>query len=427
MMPVSEVTPFHPTHHVGKAAALALRLAEAENALHALTSGQIDAIIGPGGKTYLLRPAQEYLRQNERQQQAVLDGAADLLTVVSRTGAILSENRAVQRLLGHAPAELVGTMLFELIHKEDLPVVYSAFINVMESSDNTATVHFRRLAHDGSYRLMEGTLGKLQDVSTEGVVFSLRPITSDPEGMQLSRAGAATETSSPGKDRFLAMLVHELRTPMTPVLFGLAALLKDGRFAAAYPALTMIQRNIELQSRLLEELNDFAAVGQHKVRLRLASTDAHEAVRLVLEICGDEVAAAAIEVRLDLRAAQFMVLADPLRLQQVMWNLIKNAVKFSPQGGRVSISSVNDATGGLTLEFADRGIGIAPELLPLVFDPLQQGDDTMQRRYGGMGLGLFIARGLAEAHHGTLTVASGGRGEGATFRLSLRTIGQTTQ
>ncbi len=426
-MPLSEATPFHPTHHVGKAAALALRLAEAENALHTLTLGQVDAIISPSGQAYLMRAAQERLRQNEEQQRAVMESAADVLMVVDRAGIIHSANRAVHRLLGYAPEELVESMIFEFIHEADASAVHSAFVSVVEGSEETATVVFRHLTRAGTYRSVEGALIKLQDVPMKGVVFNLRLITGDPEAMpSIHTEEDAGEPLSPGKDRFLAMLAHELRAPMTPVLLSLATLLRDVRFAAAYPALTMIQRNIELQARLLEELNDFAAIGQHKMRLRLASTDAHEVVNLVLETCGEEIAATAIEVRLDLRASQSVVLADSLRLQQVMWNLVKNAVKFSSPGGRVSIASANDTVGSLTLEFVDHGIGIAPELLPLVFDPLQQGDDTMQRRYGGMGLGLFIARGLAEAHQGTLTVASKGQGQGATFRLSLKTIGQTT-
>ena len=180
MNDATEVMPFHPTHHVGKAAALALRLAEAENALHALTSGQVDAIIGPGGKTYLLRPAQEHLRQNERQRQAVLEGVADVLTVVNRAGGILSENRAVRRVLGYAPEELVGSMVFKLIHSTDVPEVYAAFIQVVEGYRENATVRLRHLTRDGSYCSMEATLGKLRDVSPESVVFSLRPITAGP-------------------------------------------------------------------------------------------------------------------------------------------------------------------------------------------------------------------------------------------------------
>ncbi len=427
MNATAQTSPTSQTCRAGNAAALALRLAHAENALHALTSGQIDAIINADGTTYLLRPAQEQLRQNERRLQAIMESVADVITVVSRNGVILSENRAVRWVLGYAPEELVGSVIFKLIHEADMSAVYADFVNVIQGCNDHATVRFRHLTRDGSYCLVEATLGKLHEVSPESVVFSLRPITNTRDVIAPALPGAAVEQPPQSKDRFLAMLSHELRVPLTPVLLGIYGLQEDTRFSEACPTLAMIRRNIELQLQLLEELNDFAAVGQHKVRLRLEFIDAHEVVHLVLEICAGEIAAAAIEVRLDLKASQTMVLADSLRLQQVMWNLVKNSVKFSTQGSNISITSANDTSGGLTLEFADHGIGITSELLPLVFDPLQQGDDTMQHRYGGLGLGLFIARGLAEAHHGTLTVASKGHGQGATFSLSLQTVAATTE
>jgi signal transduction histidine kinase len=183
----------------------------------------------------------------------------------------------------------------------------------------------------------------------------------------------------------------------------------------------MIRRNLGLQSRLIEELTDYTTVGRHKVLMHPEAIDAHEHVRFVLEICRSEIAAAQIQVLLFLYAEENIVLADSMRLQQVMWNLIKNAIKFSTSGSAISVTSTNDAPGGLTLAFADRGIGIAPALLPLVFDAFRQGDHSMQHLHGGLGLGLFIARGLAEAQGGTLTAHSEGRGEGATFRLTLKT------
>jgi two-component system CheB/CheR fusion protein len=166
---------------------------------------------------------------------------------------------------------------------------------------------------------------------------------------------------------------------------------------------------------------DFSAVGQHKVRLRPESIDVHEAVRFVLEICKGEIAAARIEVNLDLQAWVNVVLADSLRLQQIMWNLVRNAIKFSPPGSSISIASANETPGNLTLEFIDHGIGIEAEFLPLVFDPFQQSERVLnQRHYGGLGLGMFIARGLAEAQGGTLDVSSEGLGLGAIFRLTLK-------
>ena len=174
------------------------------------------------------------------------------------------------------------------------------------------------------------------------------------------------------------MLAHELRTPLMPVLLGISEMQEDGRFAEAGPILAMMRRNIELQARLLEELMDFSAVGQHKMRLQLEPIDVHEAVRFVLEICQTEIAAARIEVNLDLQARENMVLADSLRLQQIMWNLVRNAVKFSPPGSNISITSANETPGTITLEFVDHGIGIEPEFLPLVFDPFQQGKRVIE-------------------------------------------------
>lgn len=409
-----------PVHNLEKASTLALRLAHAENALLAFSCGQVDSIVDPGGKIYLLRPAQENLRQNERRLLAVIESTGDVLVVVNRGGFITAQSSASLRVLGYEPAEMIGHSIFELIRDDHLAAVYSAFFNVIEGFQEHADTSFAHRAPDGSHRLIEATLGKLRDGSTEGLVFSLRPMrTSFGPGTEAARDEQVSAPPSLGKDRFIAVLAHELRTPLSPALLGLEDLQEDERFTEARPVLTMIRRNIELQSRMLEELTDFTMVGQKKMRVHLEPIDAHESARFVLEICQSEIAAKAVEVLLDLRAAERFVTADPVRLQQVMWNLVKNAVKFSVAGGRISIVTANDPPGYLTIEVADHGAGISADLLPRIFDPFQQGDLAMQQRHGGLGLGLFIAKGLAEAQEGTLTGASAGLGSGATFKLTL--------
>jgi len=392
------------------AGALALRLAHAEHALRMITGGEVDAIVSPDGKTYLLQPAQEEVREKQKWLQAVIESTVDGIMVVNRGGAILSQNQRVSRVLGYKPDELLGTSIFQIVGEEDLPAIHSAFFNVAEGFHEHATTRFRHRARDGSSRVVEATLGKLRDAGEGSVVFSLRPAAGPP----------VMVIEPPPRDRFLAMLSHELRTPLMPVLLGVDALAEDERFAEARSTLAMMRRNLELQSRLLEELSEFTAVGQHKVRLRPESIDAHEAIRFVLENCRSEIAAARIEVLLDFRASENVVLADSVRLQQVMWNVVRNAVKFSTPGGGISITSANEAPGSLTLKFTDQGIGIEPGLLPLVFEAFQQGDGSILQRFGGLGLGMFIAKGLAEAQGGTLTVASEGRGKGATFSLTLK-------
>jgi two-component system CheB/CheR fusion protein len=408
--------------HFAAANELAQHLASAERALRIFTEDKVDAIVDANGSTYLLRPAQEHLRENERWLDSVIESAADVITVVNREGAILSQSRPVSRVLGYEKEELVGESIFDLVHDEDLPAVHSAFFNVIEGIQEHATAQFNHRARDGSWRLVEATLGKLRDCASASVVLSLRPISRPgKDAMVFERHEPDSAESTLPKDRFLAMLAHELRTPLMPVLLGISEMQEDGRLTAAEPILAMMRRNIELQCRLLEELTDFTTIGQHKVRLRLEPIDVREAVRYVLEICRSEIAASRMEVLLDFGAADNMVLADSLRLQQVMWNLVRNAIKFSPPGSSISIASANETPDSITLEFVDHGMGIAPDLLPLVFDPFQQGERLKdQKHYGGLGLGLFIAKGLAEAQDGTLVVSSEGHGLGATFCLILK-------
>jgi len=401
---------------------LALHLAAAEAALRTFTGDKVDAIVDANGMAYLLRPAQEHLLQNERRLDAVLDSSPDVITVVDRQGAILSQTRPVNRVLGYEQDELIGTSIFNLIRDEDLACVHSAFFNVVEGIQEHATAQFNHRSRDGSYRMVEATLGKLREAESACVVFSLRPINQEMrEGAEIERREAEAAHNSQPKDRFLAMLSHELRTPLMPVMLCIGELQEDERFAQARPVLAMMKRNIELQARLLDELADFTMVGQHKMRLRPEAIDVHVALRYVLEICRAEIAAARMEVKLDLRAPDNIVLADSLRLQQVMWNLVRNAIKFSPPGSSICISSANRAPGSVTLNFVDNGIGIEPELLPLVFDPFKQGERVVNKKQpGGLGLGMFIAKGLTEAQDGSLTVSSDGLGMGANFQLTLR-------
>jgi len=170
--------PFNPplARSPEKAITLALSLAQAERAIQEFTSDQADAIMDTDGKAYLLRPAQERLRQNERRLQAILDSAGDVITVVNRGGEILSTSRAVNRVLGYGPEELVGRSIFELVFGPDLSRLYTAFFNVIEGMKESATAQFYHPTKDGSYRMMEATVGKLSEDSPASAVLILRPV-----------------------------------------------------------------------------------------------------------------------------------------------------------------------------------------------------------------------------------------------------------
>ena len=207
-----------PKPDAEKTLALALRLAHAEHALLAFTTGQIDAIVDPDGQAYLLRPAQEHLLQNERRLQAVIDSAADVITVVDRSGIILSQSPAAGRVLGYEPEELVGSSIFALIHEADVEPLYSAFFNVIEGFHENATAQFRHPARDGSYRLVEATVGKLRDVSPASVVISMRPVASPQRWRTERSVPVARDVLPAGQDRELALLSHQRQTPRLEVL-----------------------------------------------------------------------------------------------------------------------------------------------------------------------------------------------------------------
>jgi PAS domain S-box-containing protein len=163
-----------PNYGADKAITLALRLAHAENAFLEFTSGQVDAIVDPKGETYLLRPAQEHLRQNQSRLEALIDSIADVITVVNDEGTIVSQNTAVMRVLGYGPRGLLGKTIFDFVHFEDRAHVHTAIANVIEGILEDATVIFRHRTADGSFRTVEATVGKLSEPTSRSVVLSLR-------------------------------------------------------------------------------------------------------------------------------------------------------------------------------------------------------------------------------------------------------------
>ena len=234
---------------------------------------------------------------------------------------------------------------------------------------------------------------------------------------------AAVEAAHRTKDNFLAMLSHELRTPLTPVIAALDALKAEPLDPTeTREALAMIRRNIDLESQLIDDLLDLTRITRDKLQLQLEPIDAHRAIANVLEMCGSELNGKRLHLSLDLRAEHHHVAADPPKFQQIIWNLLKNAIKFTRENGGITISSSNEASQSLTINVTDTGIGIEPEMMPRIFNRFEQGDRSFQRRYGGLGLGLTISKSLAEAHGGTLVAESEGRDQGASFLLRMKTV-----
>ena len=207
--------------------------------------------------------------------------------------------------------------------------------------------------------------------------------------------------SNLAKDQFLAALSHELRTPLTPVLASTLTLENEDAVPENIrESLRMIHRNVELEARLIDDLLDLTRISKGKVQLNFEVVDTHTLLQNALEICQPEIDRKRLTRSLNLGAQKVHMRADPARLQQIFWNLINNAVKFTPRNGQIIIATSNDSDGQLRVEITDTGLGIEAETLPKIFDAFEQGGRT---QLGGLGLGLAISKTLVEAHKGTIT------------------------
>jgi CheY-like chemotaxis protein len=221
------------------------------------------------------------------------------------------------------------------------------------------------------------------------------------------------------------MLSHELRTPLTPVISALESLeTEPTQTQDTKASLAMIRRNIELETQLIDDLLDFTRIARDKMQLRFVPIDAHQAVSNVVEICRGEARSRRLHVHLDLRANSCHVTADAAKFQQIIWNLLKNAIKFTPEGGDITISSDNPSEMVLTVSVRDTGIGMEPDVMQRIFDPFEQGNRSFEHRFGGLGLGLAISKSLAQSHGGMLTAQSDGSNRGSMFTLTMQALPQ---
>jgi PAS domain S-box-containing protein len=233
------------------------------------------------------------------------------------------------------------------------------------------------------------------------------------------RARSQAEAANRMKDEFLAVLSHELRTPMNPIL-GWARILRQGKLdpQRAATALETIERNAKLQVQLIEDLLDISRILQGKLSVNPCPVNLASTINAALETVRLAAEAKDIEIHTDVSTAVAHVVGDGARLQQVLWNLLSNAVKFTPEQGRIEVRLVV-VHAQAQIQVKDTGKGIQPDFLPYVFDYFRQADSSNTRTFGGLGLGLAIARHIVELHGGTIQVESPGEGQGATFTLRL--------
>jgi len=236
---------------------------------------------------------------------------------------------------------------------------------------------------------------------------------------QLTRLNAELAEANRAKDVFLATLSHELRTPLTPVV-GWIKLLRSGNLdeKSVAQALDAIERNAWLQSKLIDDLLDTSRIATGKLHFEPKPTDLNTITKAAIDTVLESAASRNIELSVTLSPSVLVVLGEPVRLQQIVWNLISNAIKFTEPGGKVTVTTLNDGPEA-RLVVTDTGIGIDPDFLPHVFDRFKQADGSTSRRHGGLGLGLAIADALAKMHGGKIEAHSEGVGKGSSFTLHV--------
>ncbi|HEY2140054.1 MAG TPA: ATP-binding protein, partial [Chthoniobacterales bacterium] len=262
---------------------------------------------------------------------------------------------------------------------------------------------------DGMTRFVNVNLLRLQtsEQTVQGVLYLVEDKTRDMTLRQeLIGANAA-------KDQFLALLSHELRNPLSPVIAMVGELeASAGDSPEVRRALEVIRRNVELEARLIDDLLDVTRISKGKLQLSLETASVHEILQRSYEICREEIATKELKIEFRLRAERAYVEGDPARLQQVFWNLIKNSVKFTPAKGRVVIETLNPTPQEVEIRTTDTGIGIEADQMERIFNAFEQGQSSITRRFGGLGLGLAISKAMVNAHGGTIRAESSGKNRG---------------
>jgi len=275
-------------------------------------------------------------------------------------------------------------------------------------TDRSGMTHFvnvNLLRLQGSEQRIQGVLYLIEDKTRD---VTLR--------QELIGANAA-------KDQFLALLSHELRNPLSPVIAMVGELEANASNSPEVRrALEVIRRNVELEARLIDDLLDITRIAKGKLQLTFETVSVHEILQRAYEICREEILSKHLKVEFRLRAEQVHVEADPARLQQVFWNLMKNSVKFTPGHGRIIVETFNPNAEEIEIRTTDTGIGVEPDKIDKIFHAFEQGQSSITRRFGGLGLGLAISKAMVEAHHGNIAVSSDGKDRGATFTVTLRTV-----
>ncbi|MEH2198611.1 ATP-binding protein [Nostoc sp.] len=377
------------------------------------------------------KQAEKALRESEEQFRNMADNAPFMVWVTDIAGYCTYLSKSWYDFTGQTEEMGLGFGWLNAVHPEDYDEAKNIFLEA-NSYCSAFRMEYRLRRKDGVYRWtidaanpwfgvdgqLKGYIGSVIDITERKAAEAERD-----RLLQLEQAARTeAERANRIKDEFLAVLSHELRSPLNPIL-GWARLLQTREFhqTEIKKAIATIERNAKLQAQLIEDLLDVSRILQGKLNLNMFPVNLVLVIEAGLETVRLAAEAKDIQIKTMLDASLTHVLGDSGRLQQVIWNLLSNAVKFTPEGGKIAIRLERiDTQAQITV--SDTGKGINPEFIPYVFEYFRQADSTTTRRFGGLGLGLAIVRHLIELHGGTIWAESLGEGQGAIFTVRLPLI-----
>jgi signal transduction histidine kinase/ActR/RegA family two-component response regulator len=396
------------------------RLREAEETIQAICNGEVDAVVVRnvnGPQVYSLAGAERpYRVYVERMQEGAV--------TVSREGLILYSNRRFAEMV-EVPLERVissdlqthlGGEAWKIISRVLLPECGVVKQECVLLCQNRVPLP----VHVTASHLPLGD----QDV----LCLVITDLTEQKEKADLRLGKELAEKASLAKDSFIAALSHELRTPLTPALIAASALEKDPKLPAFIRSeIELIRRNIELEARLIDDLLDLTRIARGKLELHATPMDVREIVKRAVEICRTDLDDKKHQLRLELEAQNTATVGDPVRIQQAIWNVLRNAAKFTPPAGVITVRTRKPSTDVIQVIVTDTGIGFGPDVQNKLFQSFEQGGRHVTREFGGLGLGLTITRSIVEAHGGTIRGHSAGPGKGARFTLELPIVSTAPQ
>jgi PAS domain S-box-containing protein len=372
----------------------------------------------------------ERRRSSAAHVRSILDNTLDAVIALDAGGRVTFWNRRAEETLGFGRDAAIGSLLSELILPEPARAGFQATLGALGTATGRSNLRLEldAVRAGGDALPLELTVTAIRDDDELSFSAFARDISerrrSDEERERLlvetERARAEAEAAARVKDEFLSTLSHELRTPLTAIV-GWTYLLRGGRLdeATARRGLDAIERNAGAQAQVISDILDLSRIVGAKFRVSVRPLQLAPVVAAAIETLMPAAAAKELKVQPVLDPNAGLVAGDPDRLRQVAWNLFSNAVKFTPRGGRVTVRVARADDSGVQLVVEDTGEGIDPGFVGHVFERFRQGDSSNTRSHGGLGLGLAVVRHLVELHGGTVEAQSPGKGQGATFTVTL--------